>query len=74
MLKSDTPRGKIGDNQKINICQNQEKNAAFKGGRRQHFYYRVFFDSADSVHHLVEPIAVEMNVDIVGDGRVCMTE
>lgn len=43
-------------------------------GRRQHFYDRVFFDSADSVHHVVEPIAVEMNVDIVGDGRVCMTE
>ena len=26
-------------------------------GRRQHFYDRVFFDSADSVHHVVEPIA-----------------
>ena len=36
-------------------------------GRRQHFYDRAFFDSADSVHHVVEPIAIEMNVDIVGD-------
>ena len=31
-------------------------------------------DSTDGVHHVVEPIAIEMNVDIVGDGRVCMTE
>ena len=52
---------------KLTFARIKRKKLPSKG-RRQHFYDRVFFDSADSVHHVVEPIAVEMNVAFLGRG------